>query len=236
MKRILTSIIFLGTVCFASEYYAKATPINTYNVKSSVSGKVVYVNNEIESKNATNSLIVKIDDKVNKIDLQQSQMKLKNLEEILKLEKGTLESYKKVSSKSKFDKDNQKIKILNIESSISDIKTRIETLQDSIQNKNLSEKDTYVFDIAVEIGDYVNPGTSLYTAMDLSYGKLEIFIPINDAKSITTKDIYLNGKKSDLKISKLYRVADVKHISSYKCEIIIPTPKRFSSLYKVEFK
>lgn len=236
MKKILTGLAIASSFAIAAQFYAKVEPINTYNVKSSVSGKVLYVNETIQSKQSDDNAIIKIDDVINKIDLEQSIVKLKNLEDILELEKGTLESYKKVSSKSKFDKDNQKIKILNIESSISDIKTKIKTLEDTIKNKNLKEQNKYIYDIAVEIGDYVNPGTLLYTAMDLSKGKLEIFIPISDADIIKSKTIYINDKKTDLKISKLYTVADTKHLSSYKCEIIIDNPKQFSSLYRVEFK
>ena len=72
--------------------------------------------------------------------------------------------------------------------------------------------------------------------MDLNKGKVEVYIPISEAKSIVSKTIYIDGKKTNLKISKLYAVADTKHISSYKCEINIPNPKQFSVLVKVEFK
>ena len=105
-----------------------------------------------------------------------------------------------------------------------------------ISNKVLKQNNSYIYNIAVEIGDYVNPGTLLYTAMDLSKGKLVIYIPIDSANDIKSKTIYLDGKKSDLTISKLYTIADSKHISSFKCEIIINSPKKFSKLTKIEFK
>ncbi|MEA3513521.1 MAG: hypothetical protein U9R37_07945 [Campylobacterota bacterium] len=236
MKKIITGLALVSSILFSSEYYAKIEPINTYNVKSSVAGKITFVNNDKESKTVKSDTIVKIDSKINKIDLKQSEIKLSNLKEILKLEQSTLESYKKVSSKSKFDKDNQKIKILNIISSISDLETKIATLEDTISNKTLIEKNRYIYNIAVEVADYVNPGTLLYSTMDLSKGKLEIFIPISQADDIKNKTIYIDGAKTDLTISKLYTVADTKHISSYKCEIIIPTPEKFSKLVKIEFK
>ncbi len=236
MKRILSGLVLLSTISFATEYFAKVEPINIYNIKSSVSGKIIFVNTSLESKKVNNKVIVKIDDKINKIDLIQSNLKLTNLNEVVRLERSTLESFKKVSSKSKFDKDNQKIKILNIVSSISDLKTKIATLKDTIAKKNLKEKNSYIYNISVEVGDYVNPGTLLYTAMDLTKAKLEIFLPIKEAKEISSKTIYLDGKKTDLKVSKLYTVADTKHISSYKCEINIENPKQFSALVKVEFK
>ena len=236
MRQLIGGLLLLSTLGFASEYYAKIEPISTYNVKSSVSGKVLYVNKNIESTNIQKETIVKIDSNINKIDLKQSKIKLKGLKDILALEKSTLNSFKKVSSKSRFDKDNQKVKILNVTSSISDLETKVASLKDLISNKTLNEQNRYIYNIAVEIGDYVNPGTLLYTAMDLSKGKLEIFIPISKANDIKNKTIYLNGNKTDLKISKLYTVADTKHISSYKCEINIPKPKEFSLLTKIEFR
>ncbi len=236
MKKLVSSLLLLSTLGFASEYYAKIEPISTYNVKSSVSGKVVYVNKSTESANITKETIIKIDANVNKIDLKQSKIKLNGLKDILTIEKSTLNSFKKVSSKSRFDKDNQRIKILNVTSSISDLETKIATLNDLIKNKILKEQNKYIYNIAVEIGDYVNPGTLLYTAMDLTKGKLEIYIPISKANDIKTKTIYINDVKTALKISKLYTVADTKHISSYKCEINIPTPKEFSLLTKIEFR
>ncbi|MEA3290558.1 MAG: hypothetical protein U9Q04_10315 [Campylobacterota bacterium] len=235
MKKFI-SLLFLSSVLFASEYYAKLEPVHSYNMKASVSGKVIEVNDKAEATTVDSSLIVRIDSKVDKIDLKQSNIKLKSLRSILKIEKGVLESFKKISSKSKFDKDNQRIKILNIESSISDLITKIEKLNDTIEKKILIENNKYIYNIAVQKGDYVNPGTLLYTAMDTTKGKLEIFIPVKDAKTIKEKTIFIDGVKTDFKIDKLYSVADAKHISSYKCEIIIPEPKLLSRLVKIEFK
>lgn len=236
MKKIVSGLLLLSSISFATSYFAKVEPIKSYEIKASVSGKILYANNSLESKTVNNALIVKLDDSIDNVDLQQSQKKLQNMQQILKLQDETLEKFKKVSSKSKFDRDNQRIVILNTASTINDLKTKIATLKDRIKNKNLKEKNSYIYDVAVEVGDYVAPGTLLYTAMDLSQGKVEIFIPIDDALSIKDKVIYLDDKKTDLKIAKLYKVADSKHISSYKCEIIIPKPKIFSKLVKIEFK
>ena len=236
MIKIITFFVIISSSVFASQYYAKLNPINTYDVQSAVSGQVVFINNEIKSQNAQNSKIVEINTKVDAEDLKQSLVKLKNLQEVLKIEEGTLKSFNRVSSKSKFDKDNQRIKIFDINSSISDLKTKIATLKDTIKNKNLVEEKNYIYDISVEVGDYVTPGSLLYSSMDLSAGKLEIFIPIDQAKDIEEKIIYLHGRETDLKISKLYKLADSIHISSYKCEIIVPSPSTFSNLVKIEFK
>jgi len=237
MNKTIISLITLTTLSFAQSYYAKVEPINNYEIKSSVSGKVILTNDKFESKDVKNdTTIVKIDSYTNEIDLKNSQKKLEILKNIKNIEEDTLRSFNKVSSKSKFDKDLQKIKILNITSNITDLETKIELLKDTIKNKNLIEKNRYIYDISVKVGDFVNPGSLLYTAIDTSSAKLTIFIQKENIKDIENKTIYIDDKKTDFKISKLYKIADKKHISSYKCEIIIPQPKLFSKLVKIEFK
>jgi hypothetical protein len=220
----------------ANEFYAKLEPINTYIVKSATSGEVIYANEDIEGKTASNTTIVKVDSKVNRIDLDGSLKKLKIINNMISIENANYKKLKKVSTKSAFEKDAQKIKVLNLQSQASDLKTKIATLRDQIKKKTLVEKNKYIYSVDVKKGDYVNPGSLLYVAKDLSKGKLEIFLPINSANSYTNKTIYLDSVKTDLKINKIYKVADSKNISSYKCEIIIPNPKKFSKLVKIEFK
>ena len=234
--RVILSLIFMVPALFAMEYYAKIEPLNSYVIKSAVSGKVVEVNSEIEGKQAKNSLIVKIDSVLNEEELKQTKNKLNSTKAMVSLEEQNYQRLLQVTSKSGFEKDTQKIKVLTLQTQQSDLMIKIATLKDTIKNKKLIEKDAYIYNIAVKEGDYVNPGTLLYEKKDLSKGKVEIFIPIDDAQHLQNKTIYLNGEKSDLQIDKIYKVADDKHISSYKCEIIIPNVKTFSRLVKIEFK
>ena len=105
-----------------------------------------------------------------------------------------------------------------------------------IKNKKLIENDGYIYNIYAKKGDYLNPGTLLYTTKDLTKGKLEIFISINDIDNIKNKNIFINDERTNLKINKIYKISDSKNISSYKVEIIIPNPKKFSKLVKINFK
>jgi len=235
MKYIM-SIILIVTHVIAQDYYAKIEPIEIYNIKSAVSGKVIFVNNNFESKIVKDNLLIKIDDKVNKIELLQTKNKLLNMKGVLKIHTETLKSFNKVSSKSKFDKDNQRIVILNTKTTINDLKIRIETLKNNINNKNIKISNLYVHNIYVSKDDYVNPGTLLIKAYDLSKGKLEIFVRNDELKNINTKTIIIDGKITNLKISKIFKITDSKHLSSYKVEIIIPEVKQFSKLVKITFK
>ncbi len=229
-------LLFVVNGLFANEYYAKLNPIESYTIKASVSGKVIYTNENIEGKKANDSKIIEIDSFVDKIDLKQSKIKLKAISEMLEIEKANYERMLKVSSKSGFEKDAQKLKAINYQVTKADIEVKIANLEDSLKNKKLVEKNRYIYNIAVKEGDYVTPGTLLYEAKDLTKGKLEIFVPISEIENIKNKTIYLNDKKSDLKPSKIYEVADSTHISSYKVEILIPNPEIFSRLIKIEFK
>lgn len=235
--RIFALMFLLSNMLFSMEYYSKLEPINSYVVKSAVSGLILYTNDNVEGRVVKNkTTIIEIDSAVDKIDLVQTKKKLKIIESMIEIEDNNYNRLQKVSSKSAFEKDNQKIKALNLKSSKSDLIIKFETLKDRIKKKSLLEIDSYIYNIAVEKNDYVNPGTVLYEAKDLSKGKLEIFIPISDLQSIQEKTIFIDDSKTDLKIDKIYKVADTKHISSYKCEIIINNPKTFSRLVKIEFK
>ncbi|PLY06278.1 MAG: HlyD family secretion protein [Arcobacter sp.] len=234
--RYLLVILFFISSSFAYEFYAKLEPIESFQVKSSVSGKVIYSNDKIEGLKSNNTKVIEIDSYVDRIDLEQSNNKLKAINSMMKIEEKNYNRLLKVSSKSGFEKDNQKLKVINLKTSKADIMIKIANLKNSIKNKKLIEKSNYIYNIAVKKGDYVNPGTLLYESKDLSKGKLEIYIPIADVDKLKDKTIYLNDEKTDLKIDKIYNVADSKHISSYKTEIIIDNPKTFSRLIKIEFK
>lgn len=235
MKYLLVFLTFLST-SFANEFYAKLEPIESFQVKSAVSGKVIYSNDKIEGKKANNTKIIEIDSYVDRIDLQQSSNKLKAITQMMEIEEKNYQRLLKVSSKSGYEKDNQKVKVINFQTTKADMLIKIANLKDNIKKKKLVEKSNYIYNIAVKEGNYVTPGTLLYESKDLSSGKLEIFVPIADIDIIKNKKIYIDGKASDLKINRIFDVADSLHISSYKVKIIVNNPKTFSRLVKIEFK
>ncbi|MEN8717285.1 MAG: hypothetical protein ABF301_01305 [Sulfurovum sp.] len=235
MKVFFGLILSICTV-FANEYYAKLEPIQNYVVKSSVSGKVVYSNTKVEGNIAKNDVIIEIDTTLNKIELEQSKNKLNLVNEMIDIEALNLDRLNKVTSKSQFEKDTQKLKVINLQSTKADLLIKIETLKDTLKNKKLVEKSKYISNIYVKEGDYVNPGTSLYDAKDVTKAKLEVYIPIDIIDDIKTKTIYLDGKETNTKINKIYNVADENHISSYKVQLLVDKPKAFSRLVKIEFK
>ena len=235
MKYIL-GLVIITVALQANEYYAKIQAINEYKIKASISGKVIFSDTKKESTHVNNAIIIKIDDKINKIDLKQTKNKISNLRQVLNIHKQTLKSFNRVSSKSRFDKDKQKIVILNTKATLNDLQTKLLTLKENIKNKNISVNNLYINQIFVKKGDYVNPGTLLISAYDLSKGKIEIFVSKEDLINIKEKTILIDGKEENIKINKIYKTTDSKHLSSYKVELIIPKVEQFSKLIKVSIK
>jgi hypothetical protein len=240
----MKKILFIVTVIFnislsAGSYYALLEPIETYNIKSNVSGKVVYINRDIEGRIAKDDTIIKIDDSIDKNELVFLEDKISIFKQMLKIEQNNYKTIKKLSTKSRFEKDSAKMKILNIKSSLNDLKTKKLFLEDKISNKNIKSENNYIYKLLVNSGDFVNPGSPLMITKKISQGKLTIYLPLSETTKVKNQSIYLNDKKTNLKISKLYAVADEQKISSYKCEIVVDEPLKFSSfskLIKIDFK
>ena len=235
MKYLLLIFMFISTL-FSKEFYSKLEPIQTYVVKAAVNGKIIYSNDKIEGLSANKTKIIEIDSIVNRLELEQINKKIDLIKQMIKIENKNYKRLNKVRTKSDFDKDVQLLKSLNLESTKSDLIIKQISLKDTIKKKQYIENSGYIYNINVKKNDYVTAGTLLYEVKDLSKGKLEIFIPINEIESIKNKSIFLNDKQTEIKIDKIYKVAHSQHISSYKVDIIVPNPKIFSRLIKIEFK
>jgi len=238
-------LVSIATSLFA--YYGKVEPINSYVIKSDITGKVVDVN---RSSIATNykGVVIRIDDYQDKINLKNYQKQIKNLREILesqfdimKRKKEIYESYKNLKSKSSYEKNlkffdyqNSLIAYNQTKNNISNVEAKIKSLKDTISKKNISFKN-YIYEINVNRGDYVTFGKILAKTMDLSEAKIYIYVPINEINSIKNKKIYINSKLSNFKIAYIEKVADSKFVTSYKVKLVGKYPT-FSKIVNIEFK
>lgn len=125
---------------YANEFYAKLEPIQSYVVKSTVSGEIIYTNDSIEGKYAKNSLIVEMNSKVDQIDLEQTKNKLKAYDAMIAIEQNNYQRLKKVTTRSDFDKDAQMLKALTLQSTKADLLIKIAQLEDDIKNKKLLKR------------------------------------------------------------------------------------------------
>jgi len=262
--RVILALI-LPTLLFSKIHYAKVEPYETYTIKSAVAGEVKVAKIELEGKVVKNSLIVQLDDKLDRVDLKISREKLKILDNMLEINRDTLlslneslnreeEYYLRVENLSTIPKSKRdsafysyintktkylstKEKIENLKQEKLNLKYKIDTLIDRIEKKRVGIKNRFLYKLLVHKRDFVNIGTPIATLNNLTKAKLTLFLEEDELKDIKSKSIYIDGKKTNYKFSKIWKVTDEKFISSYRAEIIIKNPKyKFSTLLKVELK
>ncbi len=258
---LLLSPLFI----FAKVHYAKVEPFETIMMKSSVNALVVHVDLSLEGTLVDGKSVIHLDDNLDKVNLQASKKSVQLLQEMLKInqdiatalsdtvkrQEGYYNRINKLSTASKAQKDNAyssftsaktqylatKEKIVNLEKQILDVNYKIAQLEDSVRKKSLVLDNKYLYKLMVRKGDFVAPGSALAQVMDASRAKLVLFLEADEQEDIEQKIVYLDGKKTDYKVDKVWKVADEKFISSYRAEIYIPAPKgSFSKLMKVEIK
>jgi len=88
----------------------------------------------------------------------------------------------------------------------------------------------------VKPGQVVVPSTPLAKIADASRALLTLYLSSEEISTAKDKILYLDGKKSNYKIDRIWNIADEQHLSSYKAQIIIDAPEHFSALMKVELR
>ena len=249
--RIAAVIFLFLSSLFSYEYYAKVEPYERFLIKSDVSGKVVFSDEFKEGKFGDGSIVIKIDDKIDKVDLNATLAKYQNLlqnikatKQLYQIDKLAYEKIKDLSTYSRTQKDAKKIKmltskinLLNQESNLQSLKLKIESLKDKIDKKNIKvDKKYYIYKVYPRVGDFVNPSSPLLEIADLSKARLTIFVTYNDLLKIKKRAILIDNKPIKVKIVKILKIADSKNLSGYKVELVIPAPKIFSKLVKVEIR
>ena len=262
MKLLL--LLLTPLLLFSKVHYAKVEPFETITLKAAVSAQVTASKMALEGTTVS-ATIIELDDKLDKIKLTSSKDSLRLVDSMIATNQNILGAlkqslnkqrayYKRISnvtSASKTQKDNAfyaftsaktqyfstKEKIDSLKKQKLDLKYEIARLQDSISKKSIKVDNKFLYKLLVSAGDYVNMGTPLAQIKDLSSAKLILFLENKELENIEAKSIYINNKKTDYTVTKIWKVADEKFISSYRTEIIIKNPKEsFSKLLKVEFK
>ena len=250
---------------FSRVHYAKVEPFDTVTLKSSVSGLVLDVNLDAEGKTLDSTRIIHLDDTLDIVNLKASKQSADLLKEMLEINQDIATSLSdtvkrqeayyqrinKLSTASKTQKDNAyssfttaktqylgtKEKIVNLEKQILDMNYKIAQLEDTIAKKSLVLNHQYLYKLIVRKGDFVAPGSALAQAMDISSAKLVLFLESDEVEEVDQKIVYLDDKKTEYKVNKVWSVTDEKFISSYRAEIYIAAPQGpFSKLIKVEIK
>ena len=245
MKKIIMLII---GIIFLFGYKAKVEPFEVYNIKAVVNGKVVIANKDLEATNVKDKLIVKIDDTDNKIDLENLKNQLKLLKEqinnqevVVKRKKDIHKRYEKLKTRSQTEKDlkffdyiSSLNQLISLKSQYNNTLANIKKIKDIINKKSI-KVNGYVFKIHVKKDDYVNLGSLIANVYDISKQKLTIYVPIEEIENIKDKKVYINGKKSNFKIYKIWDVTDDKFVTSYKVELV-GNGLKFGEIVNIELK
>ena len=236
------SSLFMLLVCYSSlllakVHYAKVEPYESVILKSAVSALVTDVNLEAEGSLVDQKRIIYLDDRLDKINLRTSNENLLTLHETLKRQESYFQRIDKLKTASTNQKDNAYYSFASTKTQYLDMQYKIAQLEDSIEKKSIVLNHMYLYEIIVRKGDYVAPGSPLARLVDTSRAKLVLFLDAETLENIEKKSVYLDGKKTEYKVNKIWKVADEKFISSYRAEIYIAAPQgTFSKLLKVEIK
>jgi len=261
----LLIILFLSvSVLFSNEYYSKVAPYEIRELSSNVSGIVVFSDEDMLGKVLSSKPFIQVDNELDVQELADVEKKiiilndsvtinrniLSNLKKIIEKKKQNYEAIKNLKVKSKVQKDTEfyalvssqnlmlstQKEINSLNAQIADLQLRDAQLNKSINDKSISAKGLTLYSLAVKEGQVVNIATPLAKVADVSKALLTIYLDAKDVTNIKDKIIYINGKKTEYKISRLLHIADSKSISKYEAQIIIKPPKIFSQLVKIELK
>ena len=261
----LFAVIILSVITlYATEYYSKVEPIEIRNISSNVSGLVLYADENKLGKMLVDKAYIKIDSELDEKELKYIEDKLeflrvtvesneeivKNLESSLVRKRKNYERIEALKIKSQVEKDREyydligsenqllttKKEIQNLKVQISDLKLRHAVLKKSIGDKNLKAEGFILYELNVKPGQVVGPSTPLAKVADISKAKLTIYLNRDDLVEADKKIVYIDGNKTNYKVSRVVNIADSTNISKYMAQIIIDSPKVFSNLVKIELK
>jgi len=262
--KVLTILFLMFSMSFAKVYYSKVEPYEIRDISSNVSGVILFTDEDMIGKKLTSKAYINIDDVLDKKELffvkeklvrlrgmvSVNESVLRNLEESLKKKRANYKRIESLKIKSVVEKDrefhdlinsenqflNTQKEILNLKVQITDLKLREAHLARSVEDKNLTAKDFILYSILVKVGQVVGVATPLAQVADISKAKLTIYLDESDVLDAKARVVYIDGKKTDYKISRMLNIADSKNISKYMAQIIIKSPKIFSKLAKIELR
>jgi len=257
-------LFLMFSIAFSKVYYSKIEPYEIRNISSNISGLVLYIQEDMIGKKLTDKAYIRIDSELDEKELKFIEDKLGYLGEMLVANEDVLinldrslykkqENYNKIKFlkiKSVVEKDNSfydlvatenqllstQKDIQNLKVQISDLNLRMAQLKRSVSDKYVTADGFELYSILVKPGQVVGISTPLAQVADTSKAKLTIYLDEEDALNAQSQIIYIDGKKTQYKISRLLNIADSKNISKYMAQIIIKSPKLFSKLAKIELK
>jgi len=263
MKIFILLSVF-ATLLFSKVYYSKVEPYETRKISSNVSGEVIYIDEDMIGKILSKKPYLEIDSVLDKDELKYTKEKLKNIKQTIKLDEMmatnlkesvdkkrlNYDRVKKLKIKSSVEKDREfydlvasensyisiQKEIYSLKRQVYDLELREVQLKKTIEDKRLIDNGFTLYSIDVKVGQVVSRSIPLATIADTSKAILTIYLDEDDLSNAKDKLIYIDGKKTDYKLSRVLNIADSKNISKYMAQIVIKSPKVFSKLVKIELR
>jgi len=134
-----------------------------------------------------------------------------------------------------------KEKIATQRKQILDLRYKITLLKDQIAKKHIALPGQYLYRLMVREGEFAAPGMPLAVVQDITRAQLTLYLDPDDlvdqeGKKIESKTIYIDGQPTQLRIDRIWKVADTQYISAYRARIVMLPKYPFSKLLKIEFK
>ncbi len=261
MRRVWTLLI--ASLLYADVHSVKLEPYEIYHLKAAVAAQVLAANDSVEGKYIRNSVVVRLDDRVDRSSLQQLMKKQKALKQLIAITKSSIsdqqrlvavkkrdyESIKDLRSKSVFEKNArlaaylsarsallaQKEKLQNLLIQSADIEDAITKLKDRIAKEN-PRINGYVLRVHVRRGDFVSPGAPLVDFADISKARGVLYLSREEVAKLPHARFFIDGKEVPNPIVKLLRTTDENYISQYRAEIVVDAPKLFGKIIKLEIR
>jgi len=190
-----------------------------------------------------------------KESLEINEEVLVGLEKTLDRKKGFYDRMNELETASQTQKDNAyaayigaknqylgtREKIISLKKTILDLSYKVTMLKDVVAKKHIALPGKYLYRLMVHTGEFASPVLPLAVVSDITRAQLIVYLDRNEmkdaeGKKITDMTIYIDGEPTQLKIDRLWKIADTQYVSSYKARITLLPKYPFSKLLKIEFK
>ena len=221
LKKLFTLGLFFLSSLFAKEYMAQINPYEKIEIKSQTAGVVKYVNKESSSSYIKlNQVLIQINSKDEKIELEKEKNSLLIQNEIVKIKERNYQAKNKIKQISKYEKNNEKLSFLESKKELVITKLNIKRLENEINKKVFIVENKYIGTIFVNETEYVNIGDKLFDMYDISKLKITLYLTKKHIEELAEKSIFIDGIQSDFKVYKINKMKDEIKVSRYKVEFI----------------
>jgi len=234
-------LIFFFSIGLYSDfsYMGKIEPYEKIVIKSEVFGVVSYVNKTSSFSYLENGVFLKLDDKDDVIKIYELSKRVDDANEMYKISKSNFKSKKSIRSLSQFDKNREKLNMLQKKQTYSSLKESISLKKRARNKKIFKATNKYIGKIYPKERELVNVGSHIADIYNISKKKIVVFINKRNKNNIQNKDILINGIMSDFYIEKISNITDIQYISSYQINLIADNKDRlfvFGDIVKITFR